>query len=44
DLEDSFILIRPSRFEPLIRVYIESKSAEKLQKLTESVQTMIEKV
>ncbi|MBI5680035.1 MAG: phosphomannomutase [Methanobacterium sp.] len=43
-LEDSFILIRPSRFEPLIRVYIESKSAQKLQELTESVKKMIENV
>lgn len=44
DLEDSFILIRPSRFEPLIRVYIESKSALKLQELTEYVKKMIENV
>lgn len=44
DLEESFILIRPSRFEPLIRVYIESKSARKLQELTESVKKMIENV
>jgi phosphomannomutase / phosphoglucomutase len=44
DLEDSFILIRPSRFEPLIRVYIESKSAQKLQELTESMKKMIENV
>jgi phosphomannomutase/phosphoglucomutase len=42
DLEDSFILIRPSRFEPLIRVYIESKSCPQLQKLTKSVKDMIE--
>lgn len=44
DLEDSFLLIRPSRFEPLIRVYIESKKAEDLQKLTESVKNVIENV
>lgn len=44
DLEESFILIRPSRFEPLIRVYIESKSAPRLQELTESVKKMIENV
>ncbi|MDD1764259.1 MAG: phosphomannomutase, partial [Methanobacteriaceae archaeon] len=44
DLEDSFVLIRPSRFEAVIRVYIESKSAEKLQKLTESVKNIIENV
>jgi phosphomannomutase / phosphoglucomutase len=41
DLEDSSILIRPSRFEPLIRAYIESKSPQKLQKLTESVKMVI---
>jgi phosphomannomutase/phosphoglucomutase len=44
DLGESFILIRPSRFEPLVRVYIESKSAQKLQELTESVKKMIEDV
>lgn len=44
DLEESFILIRPSRFEPLIRVYIESKSAKKLQELTEYVKKIIENV
>ena len=27
EMEDSFILVRPSRFEPLIRIYIESKSS-----------------
>jgi phosphomannomutase / phosphoglucomutase len=41
DLGDSFILIRPSRFEPLIRAYIESKSVQKLQELTESVKMVI---
>lgn len=44
DLDDSLILIRPSRFEPLIRVYLESKSAETLQELTETVKSMIETV
>lgn len=44
DLKDSFILIRPSRFEPLVRIYIESKSAEKLQELTETVKKIIENV
>jgi phosphomannomutase / phosphoglucomutase len=41
DLGDSFILIRPSRFEPLIRAYIESKSVQKLQELTDSVKMVI---
>lgn len=44
DLDDSFILIRPSRFEPLIRVYLESKSSEELQKLIKSVTKVIERV
>ena len=44
DLEDSAILIRPSRFEPIIRVYIESKSSENLQKLIKSVKKTIEGV
>ena len=44
DLKESFILIRPSRFEPLVRVYIESKTPQKLQELTESVKKMIENV
>lgn len=43
-LEDSFILIRPSRFEPLIRVYIESKDHAKLQELTTDVKKLIENV
>ena len=32
--DDSFVLIRPSRFEPLLRVYVEAKSSGKLQKLS----------
>ncbi|HOI71979.1 MAG TPA: phosphomannomutase [Methanobacterium sp.] len=44
NLDDSFILIRPSRFEPLVRIYIESKSAHKLQELTESTKKIIENV
>lgn len=44
DMKDSFILVRPSRFEPLIRIYIESKSPEKLQRLTSSIKKTIENV
>lgn len=44
DLEDSFILLRPSRFEPLIRVYVESKDPAKLQELTTDVKKLIENV
>jgi phosphomannomutase/phosphoglucomutase len=38
---DSFILIRPSRFEPLMRVYIEAKSSGKLQKLSHDIGKMM---
>jgi phosphomannomutase len=44
EMKDSFILARPSRFEPLIRIYIESKSSKELQKLTASIKRIIEKV
>ncbi len=44
EMEDSFILVRPSRFEPLIRIYIESKSSKKLQTLTASIKKIIENV
>jgi phosphomannomutase / phosphoglucomutase len=44
EMEDSFILLRPSRFEPLIRIYIESKSSKKLQRLTASIKKIIENV
>ena len=39
--EDSFILVRPSRFEPLMRVYVEAKSSGKLQKLSHDIKKMI---
>ena len=41
--KDSFILVRPSRFEPLLRVYIEAKSSGKLQKLSHEIKKAIEK-
>jgi len=34
---DSFIIVRPSRFEPLLRVYVEAKSSGKLQKLSHDI-------
>lgn len=34
---DSVVLIRPSRFEPLMRVYVEAKSSGKLQKLSHDI-------
>ncbi|HEX3013598.1 MAG TPA: hypothetical protein VHO92_04935, partial [Methanobacterium sp.] len=39
--EDSFVLIRPSRFEPLMRVYVEAKSSGKLQKLSHDINKMM---
>ena len=41
DMEDSYILVRPSRFEPLLRVYIEARSPEKLQKLRNMMKEML---
>jgi len=40
---DSFVLVRPSRFEPLMRVYVEAKSSGKLQKLSHEIKKAIEK-
>jgi phosphomannomutase len=39
--EDSFVLVRPSRFEPLMRVYVEARSSGKLQKLSHDIKKMI---
>lgn len=44
DWEDSYVLVRPSRFEPLVRVYIEAKSSKKLQKLSHKIKKMIEEI
>lgn len=44
DWKDSYVLIRPSRFEPLLRVYIESRSSEKLQKIGNKIKKMIETI
>ncbi|KAF5078603.1 phosphomannomutase [Methanobacterium aggregans] len=41
DWEDSYILVRPSRFEPLLRVYMEARSSEKLQIIVDKVKMMI---
>ncbi|HML05658.1 MAG TPA: phosphomannomutase [Methanobacterium sp.] len=38
---DSFVLVRPSRFEPLMRVYVEARSSGKLQKLSHDIKKMI---
>ncbi|MGC9516797.1 MAG: hypothetical protein ACP5C3_03770 [Methanomicrobiales archaeon] len=37
DWEDSFVLVRPSRFEPLIRIYVEAKSPEILQDISQKI-------
>jgi len=34
---NSFVLVRPSRFEPFIRVYVEARSSGKLQKLSHDI-------
>ena len=39
--DDSFVLVRPSRFEPLMRVYIEARTSGKLQKLSHDIKKMI---
>lgn len=44
DFEDSFVLVRPSRFEPLVRVYLEAKSSEKLQKLDHKIKVVIDEL
>jgi phosphomannomutase len=44
DWEDSFVLVRPSRFEPLIRVYVESKSPQKLQDISQNVERIIKEI
>ncbi len=44
DFDDSFFLIRPSRFEPIIRVYMESKSPDKLQMMVKSLKVRIDEI
>jgi phosphomannomutase len=41
DWEDSYVLLRPSRFEPLIRVYLEADSSKRLQELSEKIKKII---
>ena len=38
---DSKILVRPSGTEPLLRIYFESNSQEKLEKLKQAVEKML---
>ncbi|GAB4317884.1 MAG: phosphomannomutase [Methanobacteriaceae archaeon] len=44
DWKDSFILVRPSRFEPLIRVYVEAKNPEKLQSISKNLNNLIKEI
>ncbi len=37
DLDDAWFLIRPSNTEPVLRVYIEAKSEEKIKKIKEQI-------
>lgn len=43
DMEDSVVLVRPSRFEPLVRVYLEARSPEKLIELQDEINDLIQK-
>ena len=42
--EGSWILLRPSGTEPLVRVYMETNSAEKLTKVAEAMKNAITKL
>ncbi|UTB32566.1 MAG: hypothetical protein NKF70_13945 [Methanobacterium sp. ERen5] len=44
DFKDSFILVRPSRFEPLLKIYIETKDSSKLSELNNEVNDIIEQI
>lgn len=43
DREDTVVVVRPSRFEPLVRVYLEAKSPEKLMELQGEIKKLIKK-
>ncbi len=40
---DSYVLIRPSRFEPVLKIYIEAKDSNKLYELSREVNGIISK-
>jgi phosphomannomutase len=44
DWENAYVLVRPSRFEPLMRVYIESKTSKRLDELSNELKNMIQDV
>ena len=41
DFKDSYVLIRPSRFDPVLKIYIEAKDSDKLSKLSQEVNGII---
>jgi phosphomannomutase/phosphoglucomutase len=41
DFGDSYVLIRPSRFEPVLKIYIEAKDSNKLNELSQEVNGII---
>ena len=41
DFGDSYVLIRPSRFDPVLKIYIESKDSNKLTELSQEVNDII---
>ena len=43
DFRDSYVLIRPSRFDPVLKIYIESKDSNKLNELSQEVNGIISK-
>lgn len=44
DFKDSYILVRPSRFEPLLKIYIETKDSTNLSMLNHEVNEIIEQI
>jgi phosphomannomutase len=43
DYKDSYVLIRPSRFDPVLKIYIESKDSNKIAELSQEVNGIISK-
>ena len=41
DFGDSYVLIRPSRFDPVLKIYIEAKNSNKLSELSQEVNGII---
>jgi phosphomannomutase/phosphoglucomutase len=43
-MDDTWVLIRPSGTEPVIRIMVESLSKEKAEEILKTVKSIIEKV